>query len=125
MAAELKVPKLGMDMEEANILRWLVEEGAEVEKGDPVIEIDTDKVSYEVEANADGVIRGLRGEEGQTVPVGATLAFIAAPGEEWTDPTPGDRTATGGDGAPPQAEEGPPGAGARPGGSQPPNGGPA
>jgi pyruvate dehydrogenase E2 component (dihydrolipoamide acetyltransferase) len=103
MAAELKVPKLGMDMEEANILRWLVEEGAEVEKGDPVIEIDTDKVSYEVEANADGVIRGLRGEEGQTVPVGATLAFIAAPGEEWTDPTPGDRTATEGNGAPPEA----------------------
>jgi pyruvate dehydrogenase E2 component (dihydrolipoyllysine-residue acetyltransferase) len=108
MAAELKVPKLGMDMEEANILRWLVEEGAEVEKGDPVIEIDTDKVSYEVEANADGVIRGLRGEEGQTVPVGATLAFIAAPGEEWTDPTPEDRTATGGNGAPHQAEAAPP-----------------
>ena len=106
MATELKVPKLGMDMEEANILRWMVEEGAEVEKGDPVIEIDTDKVSYEVEANADGVIRGLRGEEGQTVPVGATLAFIAAPGEEWTEPdtaAPVDRATAGGDGAPPQA----------------------
>ena len=108
MAAELKVPKLGMDMEEANILRWLVEEGAEVEKGDPVIEIDTDKVSYEVEANADGVIRGLRGEEGQTVPVGATLAFIAAPGEEWRDPTPGDRTATGGNEASAGPEAAPP-----------------
>ena len=45
MATELKVPKLGMDMEEANILRWLVEEGARVEKGDPVLEIDTDNVS--------------------------------------------------------------------------------
>jgi pyruvate dehydrogenase E2 component (dihydrolipoamide acetyltransferase) len=123
MAAELKVPKLGMDMEEANILRWLVEEGAEVEKGDPVIEIDTDKVSYEVEANADGVIRGLRGEEGQTVPVGATLAFIAAPGEEWTDPTPGDQAAAGGNGAPPEAESAPPVAEARPGASEHRNGG--
>jgi pyruvate dehydrogenase E2 component (dihydrolipoamide acetyltransferase) len=123
MAAELKVPKLGMDMEEANILRWLVEEGAEVEKGDPVIEIDTDKVSYEVEANADGVIRGLRGGEGQTVPVGATLAFIAAPGEKWTDPTLGDRTATGGNGAPPQAEETPPPAEARPEAPEHRNGG--
>jgi pyruvate dehydrogenase E2 component (dihydrolipoamide acetyltransferase) len=125
MAAELKVPKLGMDMEEANILRWLVEEGAEVEKGDPVIEIDTDKVSYEVEANADGVIRGLRGEEGQTVPVGATLAFIAAPGEEWTEPepAPGDRTATGGNGAPPQAEAAPPVAEARPEAPEHRNGG--
>jgi pyruvate dehydrogenase E2 component (dihydrolipoyllysine-residue acetyltransferase) len=123
MAAELKVPKLGMDMEEANILRWLVEEGAEVEKGDPVIEIDTDKVSYEVEANADGVIRGLRGEEGQTVPVGATLAFIAAPGEEWTAPTPGDQVAAGGNGAPPEAESAPPVAEARPEASEHRNGG--
>jgi pyruvate dehydrogenase E2 component (dihydrolipoyllysine-residue acetyltransferase) len=123
MAAELKVPKLGMDMEEANILRWLVEEGAEVEKGDPVIEIDTDKVSYEVEANADGVIRGLRGEEGQTVPVGATLAFIAAPGEEWTAPTPGDQVAADGNGAPPEAESAPPVAEARPEASEHRNGG--
>ena len=114
MAAELKVPKLGMDMEEANILRWLVEEGAEVEKGDPVIEIDTDKVSYEVEANADGVIRGLRGEEGETVPVGATLAYIAAPGEEWTGPDPVDQTASGGDGVPPQAQTAPSPTEARP-----------
>ena len=95
MATELKVPKLGMDMEEANILRWLVEEGTEVEKGDPVIEIDTDKVSYEVEANAAGIIRGLRGEEGETVPVGATLAFIAEPGEDFTAPE-----ASGNGGAP-------------------------
>ena len=103
MATELKVPKLGMDMEEANILRWMVEEGAEVEKGDPVIEIDTDKVSYEVEANADGVIRGLRVVEGQTVPVGATLAFIAAPDEEWTDPTPQDQGASDGAASPSEA----------------------
>ena len=99
MAVELKVPKLGMDMEEASILRWLVEEGARVEKGEPVIEIDTDKVSYEVEANADGIIRSLRGEEGETVPVGATLAYIAAPGEEFVEPQP----ATG-DGGPPQED---------------------
>lgn len=100
MATELKVPKLGMDMEEANILRWLVEEGAEVEKGDPVIEIDTDKVSYEIEANADGVIRGLRGEEGETVPVGATLAFIAAPGEEFVEPEAGPATSAANGGGP-------------------------
>ncbi len=111
MATELKVPKLGMDMEDANILRWLVEEGAEVEKGDPVIEIDTDKVSYEVEANADGVIRGLRGVEGQTVPVGATLAFIAAPGEEWTEPAPSDQGAANGGATPPEVEAVPPAVG--------------
>ena len=124
MATELKVPKLGMDMEDANILRWMVEEGAEVEKGDPVIEIDTDKVSYEVEANADGVIRGLRGVEGQTVPVGATLAFIAAPGEEWTepDPPPESQGRTGG-ATPSDAEAVPPVAEARQEASEHRNGG--
>lgn len=86
MATELKVPTLGMDMEEATIVRWLVEDGAEVEKGDPVLEIDTDKTSFEVEAPAGGTIRNLRGDAGETVPVGATLAHIAAPGEEIPEP---------------------------------------
>ena len=86
MATELRVPKLGMDMEEADIVRWLVKEGDEVEKGDPVLEIDTDKTSYEIEAPAGGVIRNLRGDEGETIPVGAKLAYIAAPGEEVPDP---------------------------------------
>jgi pyruvate dehydrogenase E2 component (dihydrolipoamide acetyltransferase) len=113
MATELKVPKLGMDMEEASILRWLVEEGAQVQKGDPVIEIDTDKVSYEVEANADGIISSLRGEEGETVPVGATLAYIAAPGEKFVAPEAGTGSApeesalTGGGAAPPDMKSAP------------------
>jgi pyruvate/2-oxoglutarate dehydrogenase complex dihydrolipoamide acyltransferase (E2) component len=86
MATELKVPTLGMDMEEATIVRWLVEEGAEVKKGDPVLEIDTDKTSFEIEAPADGAIQALRGEEGETLPVGATLAYVTAPGEEVPEP---------------------------------------
>jgi pyruvate dehydrogenase E2 component (dihydrolipoamide acetyltransferase) len=86
MATELKVPTLGMDMEEATIVRWLVEEGAEVKKGDPVLEIDTDKTSFEIEAPADGAIQALRGEEGDILPVGATLAYVTAPGEEISEP---------------------------------------
>src|SRR5919199_431581 len=86
MVTELKVPNLGMDMEEADIIRWLVQEGDEVDKGDPVLEIDTDKTSYELEAPASGAIRNLHGEEGETVPVGATLAYITAPGEEVPKP---------------------------------------
>jgi pyruvate dehydrogenase E2 component (dihydrolipoamide acetyltransferase) len=82
MATELKVPTLGMDMEEATIVRWLVEEGAEVEKGEPVLEIDTDKTSFEIEAPVGGTIRNLRGEEGETLPVGTTLAYVTASGEE-------------------------------------------
>jgi pyruvate dehydrogenase E2 component (dihydrolipoamide acetyltransferase) len=93
MATELKVPTLGMDMEEATIVRWLVEEGAEVKKGDPILEIDTDKTSFEIEAPADGAIRAIRGEEGETLPVGATLAYVAAPGEEIPEePPPAEAT---------------------------------
>ncbi len=80
--AELKVPTLGMDMSEATIVRWLVGEGDEVEKGDPVLEIDTDKTSFEVEAPETGIIRNISGDEGETIPVGALLAHILAPGEE-------------------------------------------
>jgi pyruvate dehydrogenase E2 component (dihydrolipoamide acetyltransferase) len=82
MAAELKVPTLGMDMEEATIIRWMVEEGTTVEKGDPVLEIETDKTSFEVEANGDGEIQNLRGDEGETLPVGTIVAYITAPGEQ-------------------------------------------
>lgn len=91
MATELKVPTLGMDMEEAIVVRWLVEDGAEVEKGDPVLEIDTDKTSFEIEAPAGGRIRNLRGEPGETLPVGATLAYVTAAGEE--PPSPEKETA--------------------------------
>jgi len=86
MATELKVPTLGMDMEEATIVRWLVEEGADVKKGDPVLEIDTDKTSFEIEAPADGAIQALRGKQGDTLPVGATLAYVTVPGEEIPEP---------------------------------------
>lgn len=86
MATELKVPTLGMDMEEATIVRWLVEEGAEVKKGDPVLEIDTDKTSFEIEAPADGAIQALRGEAGDTLPVGTTLAYVTSPGEDFPEP---------------------------------------
>jgi pyruvate dehydrogenase E2 component (dihydrolipoamide acetyltransferase) len=86
MATELKVPTLGMDMEEATIVRWLVEEGAEVKKGDPVLEIDTDKTSFEIEAPSDGAIHALHGEAGDTLPVGATLAYVTAPGEDFLEP---------------------------------------
>jgi pyruvate dehydrogenase E2 component (dihydrolipoamide acetyltransferase) len=86
MATELKVPTLGMDMEEATIVRWLVGEGTEVEKGEPVLEIDTDKTSFEIEAPADGIIKGIRGEAGETLQVGTILAYIAAPGEEIPEP---------------------------------------
>jgi pyruvate/2-oxoglutarate dehydrogenase complex dihydrolipoamide acyltransferase (E2) component len=81
------------------IQRWLVEAGAEVKKGGPVLEIETDKTSFEIEANADGIIRGLRGEEGETAPVGATLAYIATRGEEFVEPEAETAASAGNSGA--------------------------
>ncbi|WP_119068421.1 dihydrolipoamide acetyltransferase family protein [Rubrobacter indicoceani] len=82
MATELTLPTLGMDMTEATIVRWLVSEGESVEKGDPVLEIDTDKTSFEVEAPESGTMSSLHGDEGETLEVGTLLAYVLAPGEE-------------------------------------------
>lgn len=90
MATELTVPTLGMDMHEATVVRWLVSEGERVEKGDPVLEIDTDKTSFEVEAPETGRIANLTGEEGETLEVGTPIAYILEDGEEAPEqPAPG------------------------------------
>ncbi|MEZ0239721.1 MAG: dihydrolipoamide acetyltransferase family protein [Chloroflexota bacterium] len=77
---ELILPKFNMDMESGVLVKWLRAEGDHVREGDPVAEIETDKVNMEVEATADGVLTGLRFAEGDTVPVTAPIATIAAEG---------------------------------------------
>jgi pyruvate dehydrogenase E2 component (dihydrolipoamide acetyltransferase) len=69
-------------MTEGKLLRWLKHEGEPITRGEPVAEIETDKVSIEIEAFASGVLRRILVGEGQTVPVGAPLGIIAATGEE-------------------------------------------
>ena len=56
MATEIKLPRLGQGMESGTIVRWLKSEGEPVEKGEPLYELDTDKVTQEVEAESDGVL---------------------------------------------------------------------
>jgi pyruvate dehydrogenase E2 component (dihydrolipoamide acetyltransferase) len=80
MAAEVKVPRLGQGMESGTIVKWLKSEGEEVAKGDPLYELDTDKVTQEVEAEAAGVLLKIAVAEGE-VPVGTTVAFIGEQGE--------------------------------------------
>ena len=80
MAAEVKVPRLGQGMESRTIVRWLKAEGDPVEKGEPLYELDTEKVTQEVESEAAGVLLRIDVPEGD-VPVGATIAFIGEPGE--------------------------------------------
>ena len=81
MATEVILPRLGQGMESGTIVRWLKSEGEPVEKGEPLFELDTDKVTQEVEAEADGVLLKIAIAEGE-VPVGQTVAFIGSEGED-------------------------------------------
>jgi pyruvate dehydrogenase E2 component (dihydrolipoamide acetyltransferase) len=81
MATEIKLPRLGQGMESGTIVKWLKSEGDAVEKGEPLYELDTDKVTQEVEADASGVLLKIAVAEGE-VPVGRTIAVIGEQGEE-------------------------------------------
>jgi pyruvate dehydrogenase E2 component (dihydrolipoyllysine-residue acetyltransferase) len=81
VAKEVILPRLGQGMESGTIVRWLKSEGEPVEKGEPLFELDTDKVTQEVEAEAAGVLLKIAVAEGE-VPVGQTVAFIGAEGED-------------------------------------------
>lgn len=85
MATEIKLPRLGQGMEAGTIVRWLKSEGEQVEKGEPLYELDTDKVTQEVEADASGVLLKIAIAEGE-VPVGQTIAVIGAEGEQVSAP---------------------------------------
>lgn len=81
MAVEIKLPRLGQGMESGTIVRWLKGEGQEVVKGEPLYELDTDKVTQEVEADASGTLLKIVVAEGE-VEVGNTVAVIGAPDED-------------------------------------------
>jgi pyruvate dehydrogenase E2 component (dihydrolipoamide acetyltransferase) len=81
VATEVKLPRLGQGMESGTIVKWLKSEGEPVAKGEPLYELDTDKVTQEVEAEATGVLLKIAVSEGE-VPVGETIAFIGKEGEE-------------------------------------------
>jgi pyruvate dehydrogenase E2 component (dihydrolipoamide acetyltransferase) len=81
MATEVILPRLGQGMETGTIVRWLKSEGDAVAKGEPLFELDTDKVTQEVEAEASGVLLKIAVAEGE-VPVGRTVAFIGEEGED-------------------------------------------
>jgi len=84
VATEVILPRLGQGMESGTIVRWLKSEGEPVQKGEPLFELDTDKVTQEVEAEAAGVLLKIAVAEGE-VPVGQTVAFIGAEGEDVPD----------------------------------------
>jgi pyruvate dehydrogenase E2 component (dihydrolipoamide acetyltransferase) len=97
---EVIMPKMGDAMEEGTLVKWLKSEGDEVSEGDAIAEIETDKVTLELEAEDSGTLAQLIADEGQDIPVGEAIAFIAGEGEEVPE-----RAASAAGGAQAEAEE--------------------
>jgi len=81
MAFSVVMPALEMAQETGKLLAWRKKEGDRVSKGEPLLDIETDKAVVEVEAPADGILAGIKAQEGADIPVGRTIAWIVAAGE--------------------------------------------
>src|SRR5438132_9630712 len=82
MATSVVMPALEMAQETGKIVSWVKKEGDKVTKGEILLEVETDKAVVEIEAQADGVLAGVKSHEGDVVPVGQTIAWLVAPGEK-------------------------------------------
>jgi pyruvate dehydrogenase E2 component (dihydrolipoamide acetyltransferase) len=87
LAKDVIMPALGMAQETGVLLQWLKAEGDEVTKGEPLMEIETDKTTVEVEAPASGVLANVVAGPGDEIPVGQVIAILLAPGESAPAPT--------------------------------------
>src|SRR4051812_49924686 len=75
------MPRLSDSMEEGTVLKWLVDVGGEVKRGEPLVEIETDKANMTYEADTDGVLIEVVAGEGDTLPIGEVIARIGEEGE--------------------------------------------
>jgi pyruvate dehydrogenase E2 component (dihydrolipoamide acetyltransferase) len=82
MSSQVTLPRLGQGMESGTIVRWLKAEGDSVEKGEVLYELDTEKATQEVEADASGTLLKILAQEGEEIEVGKAIAVIGEPGEE-------------------------------------------
>ena len=83
MAEEFFIPKLGQTVEEVTLVNWLVEDGAKVSQGQPIMEVETDKAVFPVEANARGVIHIGPYKQGDVLPVLTVVAIIGKPEDKF------------------------------------------
>lgn len=113
MATSLVMPALEMAQESGILVRWLKRDGEAVTKGEPVMEVETDKVTVEIEAPGSGVLGGVLAQEGDVIPVGQTIAWILAPGEKVPSASRQD-AAPGARSGPPAAGQAAPGPAPRP-----------
>lgn len=79
---EVKLPQYGMGMSEGQVVRWLRTVGDTVTEGDPLVEIEAAKTTIEVPAPASGVLARIVAQDGMTIPVYETIAWIDQPGED-------------------------------------------
>ena len=82
MAFEVKMPQLGLTMEEGTVTRWVKQEGDAVKAGEVILEITTDKLTSEVESEHDGILLKIVAQEGEDIPVKGLLAYIGEAGEQ-------------------------------------------
>src|SRR5215204_4767580 len=81
MASDVVMPRLSDSMEEGTVLKWLIDEGGEVKRGAPLVEIETDKANMTYDADSDGVLVEIVAQEGDTLPIGEVIARIGEEGE--------------------------------------------
>src|SRR6202012_1537183 len=86
MAVEIVMPRVDMDMTSGRMGRWHAPEGAHVEKGATLFEIETDKAAMEVDSPASGVLKFIAASEGDMLPVGACIGWIVAEDESFVPP---------------------------------------
>jgi pyruvate dehydrogenase E2 component (dihydrolipoamide acetyltransferase) len=82
LATDVTMPRLSDSMEEGTVLKWLVDEGGEVKRGEPLVEIETDKANMTYEADTDGTLIEIVAQEGDTLAIGETIARIGEAGEQ-------------------------------------------
>ncbi|HEX3372327.1 MAG TPA: biotin/lipoyl-containing protein, partial [Candidatus Acidoferrales bacterium] len=82
MAHSIVMPALEMAQETGKLISWRKKEGEAVGKGEPLLDIETDKAVVEIEAPAEGILAGVKAHAGDVIPVGQTIAWILNPGEE-------------------------------------------
>jgi pyruvate dehydrogenase E2 component (dihydrolipoamide acetyltransferase) len=81
MASDVTMPRLSDSMEEGTVLKWLVEEGGDVKRGEPLVEIETDKANMTYDADSDGTLIEIVAQEGDTLAIGEVIARVGDPGE--------------------------------------------
>ena len=82
MAIEMIMPKVDMDQETGTVVEWKKQDGEEVQEGEIILVIETDKVAIDIESPGTGILSGISAKKDDVVPIGTVIAYVLEPGEE-------------------------------------------